>query len=100
MELPVGHQKSRKEFWIKHIEAAEAFDGSIRAYCQLHGLKPGSMSSYRNKLGYSRTRRNKAKKQAAQFVPVEVFPKPIDTPASDVLPDPEWLVRFLKAWGH
>ena len=51
MELPVGHEKSRKEFWINHIERAEAFDGSLKEYCQLHGLKMGSMSSYRNHCG-------------------------------------------------
>ncbi len=55
MELPVGDQISRKDFWIKHIEAAEVLEGSLKEYCELHGLKRGSMSAYRKKFGYSKS---------------------------------------------
>lgn len=99
MDLPTGYQKSRKEFWIEHIKASESFDGTLKAYCDLHGLKMGSMSSYRTKLGYSNSQKKSSKKKTkSEFVPVKVSSKPGPRP-SMTLPDPVWLAQFLKAWG-
>lgn len=99
MELPVGHGKSRKEFWIHHIESAEAFDGSLKEYCQLHGLKMGSMSSYRTKLGYSIKGKQKPKaKKASNFTPLKISSPAAKPQILTNLPDPNWLAQFLKAW--
>jgi len=98
MELPVGHEKSIKEFWIEHIKAAEAFDGTLKDYCQQHDLKMGSMSSYRTKLGYSVRRRKLLKKKKSDFIPVKVSPNRPILAVSLKLPDPIWLAEFLKAW--
>jgi len=99
MKLPVGHEKSRKEYWINHIESAETFDGTLKKYCQLHGLKMGSMSSYRTKLGYS-TKSKKKIKKSEKFIPIKVFSaQPQKLPALTTLPDPKWLAQFLKAWS-
>lgn len=99
MELPIGHQKSKQEFWIEHIKAAESFEGTLKAYCDLHGLKMGSMSSYRTKLGYSRSKKKGIKKKPSEFVPIKVSPAggPSRKPEKN-LPDPVWLAQFLKAW--
>ena len=99
MDLPVGHKKSRKEFWLEHIKAADAYNGTLREYCQLHNLKMGSMSSYRTKLGHSTPRRKVRAKKKSEFIPVNVSSTPPRPSVPEKLPDPNWLAQFLKAWS-
>lgn len=99
MELAVGRQQTRKEFWLEHIKAAEAFEGTIKEYCRLHNLKMGSMSSYRTKLGFSKPLRRLKKKKKSNFVPIKVSSSPAKLKAPSSLPDPKWLAQFLKAWS-
>lgn len=93
MEIPTG-QQSKTEFWTLHIQAAQRFDGTNKEYCKLHGLNPGSLSSYRNKLGFSKPRK---KAKVSGFSQVKVSLPAANQPAP-LLPDPVWLAEFLKAW--
>lgn len=37
----------RQQFWLDHIQAAEAFDGSIADYARSEGLKPKELYSWK-----------------------------------------------------
>lgn len=95
MALPSGHQESKKEFWRRHIAAAESFDGSFREYCSLHNLNPSSMNSYRRRLGYSKPR-----KKSSEFAAISISSTAPSKTRDLGLPDPEWLAQFLKAWSQ
>ena len=92
MELPKG-EITPEEYWTQHIQAAEKFKGTNKEYCKKYGIKLGSLSAYRKKLGYS-TPRNFRKNK---FATVSVEKTPPQKRSSD-LPDPAWLASFLKAW--
>lgn len=96
MDSPINQHTSRKEFWRAHIELAELFNGTNKEYCLKHGLHPGSFSSYRKKLGYSKPRKEPQK--TAAFSQVQVKPKASELSTAK-LPDPNWLAEFLKALG-
>lgn len=92
MSLSSQTKKSTKDFWRKHIEAADQYDGTIKEYCEQNGLKFGSMSSYRSKLGLSK------KRARPKFTPIKINTTPKTKSSS--LPDPKWLAQFLKAWSQ
>lgn len=99
IELPKGREaKSRKEFWIQHIESAETFPGALKEYCQSQGLNPGTLNAYRQKYGYSKPRKRSNPKKAPAFTPVHVTGQPTAESHGLELPDPVWLAEFLKAW--
>ena len=83
---------SRRDFWTHHIKSSEAHEGGSKEYCQIHGLNPGTLNSYRSRLGYSKPQK---KSVPSPFVPVNIYPKPQSN-----LPDPIWLAKFLKALGE
>jgi hypothetical protein len=92
LELPRG-QRSGKESWTAHIKAAEAFDGTNKEYCKVHGLNYGSFNGYKNKLGYSR----RAKAKPSEFSEIRVSSSEVFGSGTQ-LPDPKWLADFLRAW--
>lgn len=99
MELPVGYQSSRTDFWRSQIEQADKFNGTIKEYCLKNGLNPGTLNAYRKKLGYSKPKRRVQKRLAFSQVQVQVARAVQDPePSSCTLPDPKWLAAFLKAW--
>jgi hypothetical protein len=98
MDLPIGHQRSKTEFWHNHIKAAESFDGTLKEYCQQHKINAGSMSAYRTRLGYSKTRRQVKSKEKSKFIPVTAPSLPSREARVSSLPDPKWLAQFLRAW--
>lgn len=91
MELPKGIITT-EEYWTQHIRAAESFKGTKKEYCRRAGIKYGSLSAYRKKLGYTK----RVLPEKSNFTKVEVT-KP-QTKKSAELPEAEWLARFLKAW--
>lgn len=92
MDLPKG-AISPKEYWTRHIEAAEKFNGSNKAYCKHAGIKYGSLSAYRKRLGFTSAK----KLTESKFSTVELA-KSLPVKNTPGLPAPEWLARFLKAW--
>lgn len=84
MDLPV-EKESSKEFWLRHIQAAEAFEGTIKEYCRINGLNPGSMSGNRRRLGFSKKRGSKSSTKS-QFSTVKVVDS-VTKKGAD-LPDP------------
>ena len=98
MDLPIGQEISRKEFWRAHIESAEGFNGTNKEYCLQHGLNPSSFSAHRKKLGYSRSKKA-ASQKAPAFSQVRMTQPIAIEPSSPKLPDAKWLAEFLKAWG-
>ena len=37
----------RQQYWLDHIQAADAFDGSIANYARTEGLKPNELYSWK-----------------------------------------------------
>ena len=95
MQLPVGH-RSRKDFWLNHIRAAEEFEGTNKEYCRVNGLNPRNFNAYRSRYGFAR-KKTEVKIKSAGFSTVQV----VDSSREEGLdlPDPRWLAEFLKAWG-
>lgn len=85
--------QERKHYWLKHIEAAKHFGGSQTAYCKQHGLKASTFSTY--KIAFSRSERKRRKEGFAKVAVVKSTPGKCES-----LPDPVWLVQFLRTWGE
>lgn len=92
MKLPSG-AITPEEYWTQHIKAAEKFNGSNKEYCKHAGIKYGSLSGYRKKMGFTGSK----DVSESRFAKLEVPKSPVLKSAS-ILPEPEWLARFLKAW--
>ena len=92
MKLP-GGAITPEEYWTQHINAAEKFKGSNKEYCKHAGIKYGSLSAYRKKLGFTGPK----DLTESKFATVEI-PKSPPLRNAPSLPEPEWLARFLKAW--
>ena len=75
----------RQQFWLDHIQLAEAFDGSVADYARAHELTPKELYQWKTIL----TRRGllPGKKRGSDFVQV-VTPLPVSsTGVSLVLPN-------------
>ena len=94
--LPKRKSENRKEFWLRHVKAAEEFEGSLAAYCKLNGLNPGTMSAYKHR----QKKDHNSKSNSKKFAPVKITPKLGEGVPSSNFPDPKWLAQFLKAWSQ
>lgn len=76
--------KQGMEFWMGHVAAAALDGGSVKAYARRHGISADALYYWRNK--------DKAKppvssvKPSAQFVAVQVAPRPDGISASGLAP--------------
>ncbi len=75
----------RQQFWLDHIQSAEAFDGSVADYARAHELTPKELYQWKTIL----TRRGMlpGKKSSSDFVRVVTPPPVSSTGVSLVLPN-------------
>ena len=85
--------QGKEEFWRRQMDLKDKYEGSMRKFCEEHGL---SLSTF----GYWRHKFNRAKPTGAlvrtPFVPVEI--QRVYSSAGG-LPDPKWLAEFISHLG-
>jgi len=85
-------QSVNQEVWATRIEAAEAFDGTVAAYCRSNGINALSFYKWRRRL------REESKSVSSAFVPavVQRGPPPVAQVARrHELPDAKWVAEVL-----
>jgi hypothetical protein len=88
MELPVG--KQNLEFWQGHVEAADKFSGTIKSYCEQHGLSKVKFGYYQQKF--------RKKSKFAVIKPITVAaaePRPKEI-QQQKLPEAKWLAALIR----
>jgi hypothetical protein len=90
-----NYNKQQKiEFWSRHVEQAENFEGSNEEYCRSNNIAHQTFYKWRLKLKKMRSPVTVGKrKQIKSFIPVQVEPIAITQKA--ILPDPRWVAEFI-----
>jgi hypothetical protein len=91
MDIPVGVQ--RKEFWRKHIEAAENFSGSQAAYCRHNGLVLSQFVYQRGRFLKKKSKFSEVR-PTTRFAPARGSKEIGSYPQG--LPDPKWLSALIR----
>jgi hypothetical protein len=79
MSEPKTPLTKRQRYWLRHIKAADASDGTLVAYAKAHKLKVRDLYQWKTALGRRGLLKTKrAKPAGSSFVPV----KPVAAPAS------------------
>lgn len=74
MAQPTTQITERQQYWLEHIKAADASDGSLVAYAASHDLKVKDLYQWKTALARRGLLPGKAVKPA--FVPVAACPAP------------------------
>jgi transposase-like protein len=81
--------------WRERVRRAEAYSGSLGAYCRTEGISPSSLWYWRRKAS-SKAALSVVAARPPAFVPVQVVHAPLECedPESS-LPDPRWVAEIL-----
>ena len=82
--------QGKEKFWQRQMDLKERYDGSVREFCEEHGLSPSTFAYWRHK--FNRAKRTSALVRSP-FVPVEI--ERVHSSGRG-LPDPRWLAEFLS----
>jgi transposase-like protein len=90
--LKQTNQKAIQQVWAARIAAAEAFDGTVAAYCRTNGITALSFYKWRRRL------REESKSVNSSFVPAVIHRE--SAPVAQVarrneLPDAKWVAEIL-----
>ena len=86
------NQTTNQEVWAARIAAAEAFDGTVAAYCRSNGFSALSFYKWRRRL------RGESKSVNSAFVPAVVhreLPPAAQIARRHELPDAKWVAEVL-----
>jgi hypothetical protein len=90
--LKKTNQKAIQEVWAARIASAEAFDGTVAAYCRSNGINALSFYKWRRRLCEG------SKSVRSAFVPAVIHREPAtlaQVARRHDLPDAKWIAEVL-----